>query len=116
MQRKYRLILRLSALLLMVASPGAHARGYASTGKCGIYPRLAITSPSGTCVGLMADDAHGLRFPRRVLEIEPGRIWVLDMGNWMPQVGQLIELAPAARCGDPPMPTPRPGPSKPECC
>lgn len=41
---------------------------------------------------LIADDAHGLRFPRRVLEIEPGRIWVLDMGNWMPQVGQLIEL------------------------
>ena len=92
MQRKYRLILSLSALLLMAASPGAHARGYASTGKCGIYPRLAITSPSGTCVGLIADEAHGLRFPRRVLEIAPGRIWVLDMGNWMPQVGQLIEL------------------------
>jgi hypothetical protein len=69
MQRKYRLILSLSALLLMAASPGAHARGYASTGKCGIYPRLAITSPSGTCVGLIADDAHGLRFPRRVLEL-----------------------------------------------
>lgn len=80
------------ALLTLAAPQPAQARGYTSTGKCGIYPRLAITSPAGTCVGLIADEAHGLRFPRRVLEIAPGRIWVLDMGNWMPHVGQLIEL------------------------
>ena len=80
------------ALLTLAAPQPAQARGYTSSGKCGIYPRLAITSPAGTCVGLIADEAHGLRFPRRVLEIAPGRIWVLDMGNWMPHAGQLIEL------------------------
>ena len=93
MQRTHRFVLSLSALLVaLAASTGAQARGYVSTGKCGIFPRLAITSPAGTCVGLVADDAHGLRFPRRVLEVSPGRIWVLDMGNWMPNVGKLIEL------------------------
>ena len=92
MQRKYRLILSLSALLLIAASPAAQARSYTSTGKCGNFPRLAITSPAGTCVGLVADEAHGLHFPRRVLAIAPGRIWVLDMGNWAAHVGKLIEL------------------------
>ena len=79
-------------LLTLAASQPVQARGYASTGKCGGYPRLAISSPAGTCVGLVADEAHGLRFPRRVLEIAPGRLWVLDMGGWMPQQGRLIEL------------------------
>lgn len=84
----------LAAFLLagLAASQSAQARGYASTGKCGIYPRLAIATPAGTCVGLVADEAHGLHFPRRVLEIAPGRIWVLDMGGWMPRQGKLIEL------------------------
>ena len=85
------LLLAPVVLTLATAQP-AQARGYASVGKCGNFPRLAITSPAGTCVGLVADEDHGLHFPRRVLEIAPGRIWVLDMGNWMPHVGKLIEL------------------------
>ncbi|MBV8248033.1 MAG: hypothetical protein JO200_06240, partial [Comamonas sp.] len=55
----------LGLLLALAASQPVQARGYASTGKCGGYPRLAISSPAGTCVGLVADEAHGLRFPRR---------------------------------------------------
>ncbi|ARU06365.1 hypothetical protein CCO03_18380 [Comamonas serinivorans] len=93
--RGWRTALRRGALALgalLAASAPVQARDYSSIGSCGPYPRLAITSPAGTCVALVADEAHGLRFPRRVLEVSPGRLWVLDMGSWLPGKGQLIEL------------------------
>ena len=72
--------------------PTAHARGYTPQGQCGGYERLAITSPKGTCVALLADERDGLRAPRRVLEVAPGRLWIIDMGSWMPRQGRLLEL------------------------
>ena len=85
-------LIGIGAILIATVGVAAHARGYTAQGQCGPYPRLPITSPAGTCVALVADEAHGLRFPRRVLEISPGRLWVLDMGSWLPNKGQLIEL------------------------
>ncbi|MEG0920958.1 MAG: PQQ-dependent sugar dehydrogenase [Comamonas sp.] len=72
--------------------PPAQARGYTPRGECGGFERVAITSPAGTCVALVADERDGLRAPRRVLEIEPGRLWIMDMGSWMPRQGRLLEL------------------------
>ena len=44
-------------------------------------------------VALVADDAQGLEAPRRILEVAPGRFWLIDMGaNWVPKKGRLLEL------------------------
>lgn len=77
------------ALLLPVA---VQARGYTPQGLCGVYARLDIGSPAGTCVALLADEAQGLRAPRRILEVAPGRYWVVDMGSWEPRRGRLLEM------------------------
>ena len=82
-----------AALALLAATPWpVQARGYSPQGQCGGYERVAITSPKGTCVALVADERDGLRAPRRVLEVAPGRLWIIDMGSWMPRQGRLLEL------------------------
>ncbi|XAH24272.1 PQQ-dependent sugar dehydrogenase [Xylophilus sp. GW821-FHT01B05] len=84
------------ALLWVIASllpAAAQARGYTPQGLCGDYARVDISSPPGTCVALVADEAQGLRFPRRILEVAPGRYWIVDMGSWEPRRGRLLEMA-----------------------
>ena len=66
---------------------------YATRGLCDGFPRAALTAPAGWCVGVVADASSGLRFPRRVLEVAPGRLWIVDMGSWEPRQGRLLELA-----------------------
>jgi glucose/arabinose dehydrogenase len=75
--------------------------GYATAGQCAGYPRLPLKTPDGWCAGLVADERDGLRMPRRVLELEPDRFWITDMGNWEPKQGRLLELNPAGQPGDP---------------
>lgn len=85
----------LAAALLPIAAwacEGALARGYTPQGLCGDHARLAIASPPGTCVALLADEAEGLRAPRRILEVAPGRYWLVDMGSWERQRGRLLEM------------------------
>lgn len=77
---------------LLLAPVLSAARGYTPHGRCGDYARLDIASPAGTCVALLADEAEGLRAPRRILEIAPGRYWVIDMGSWEPRRGRLLEM------------------------
>ena len=52
-----------------------------SGGRCGEFPRADLESAPGTCVALVASAADGLRFPRRILEVAPGRFWIVDMGS-----------------------------------
>ena len=57
-------------------------------------PCRASTSscrPAGAsrCV---ADAASGLHFPRRILEVAPGRFWIVDMGGWEPSRGRLLQF------------------------
>ncbi len=83
----------MSLLLALLAWPPAgQARGYTPEGACGGYARLDIRSPTGTCVALLADEREGLRAPRRILEVAPGRYWVVDMGSWEPRQGRLLEM------------------------
>jgi glucose/arabinose dehydrogenase len=87
----------LSALALAgmgLFTAAAQARGYVPQGRCGPHERVQIdTVPAGHCVALVADDAQGLEAPRRILEVAPGRFWVIDMGaNWVPKRGRLLEL------------------------
>ncbi|WP_294368149.1 hypothetical protein [Pseudacidovorax sp.] len=82
-----------TALLCALGLPLlAAARGYTPAGRCGDFARLDIASPAGTCVALLADEAEGLRAPRRILEVAPGRYWIADMGSWEPKRGRLLEM------------------------
>jgi len=82
-------LLSLSALS---AQPAQAASAYTPSGTCGGLPRVAVNAPAGHCVALVADAANGLRFPRRVLEVAPGRYWLIDMGGWDAGHGRLLEF------------------------
>ncbi len=79
-------------------APAAHAAGYQTSGTCEGFPKVQVTAPAGYCVGLVADERQGLKFPRRMLEVSPGRFWLADMGGWDAGRGRLLEmtLAPGA--------------------
>jgi glucose/arabinose dehydrogenase len=82
------------------AAPATSPAGYLPKSQCAGYPRLAIDAPKGWCVGLVADARDGLKMPRRLLEVAPGRFWIVDMGNWEPRRGRLLELQLGQRPGD----------------
>ncbi len=83
----------LSTCAASVPNPAAAAPAYATAGRCAGYPRVDLVTPPGWCVGLVADASSGLRFPRRVLEVAPGRYWLVDMGSWESGKGRLLEFA-----------------------
>lgn len=77
------------------------AASYATEGTCAGFPRVDLAVPQGWCLALVADASDGLRFPRRVLEVAPGRFWLADMGSWEPGRGRLLQfdLAPTRAAG-----------------
>ena len=77
---------------LLIAAPVAEAAPYAAQGRCAGLPRIALTVPPGWCLALVADAASGLVFPRRIVEVAPGRYWVTDMGGWEPGHGRLLQF------------------------
>jgi glucose/arabinose dehydrogenase len=81
----------LTAVLVCITG-AARARGYTPEGECNGWPRAALTTPAGHCVALVADEREGLRMPRRLLELGPGRFWIVDMGSWEPRRGRLLEM------------------------
>lgn len=91
-------LLALAALVLPLA---AAAGNYTPTGACGPFPKVDIAVPAGHCLALVADYTRGLRFPRRILEVAPDRFWVIDMGNWEPRQGRLLELRLNEAAADP---------------
>jgi len=86
-----------------VAAKGAQAALYSARGSCAGFVRVDLKTPAGWCVALLADGSSGLLFPRRVLEVAPGRFWLVDMGSWEAGRGRLLEfsLARTGRTGPP---------------
>jgi len=82
----------LAALALAVGGPATAAPLYAPQAPCAGYPGVALKLPEGWCAGLVADARDGLRMPRRLLWVAPQRAWIVDMGNWEPRRGRLLEL------------------------
>lgn len=78
--------------LCALAGPAAAASTYATHGTCAGFARVDLQTPPGFCVALLADAGSGLRFPRRLLEVSPGRFWLVDMGSWEPSRGRLLEF------------------------
>jgi hypothetical protein len=68
--------------------------------SCGGYPRLPISTMEGTCLGVVATASlvderlhEGLKFPRKILQLEKNRFLISDMGGWdPPNRGGLWEL------------------------
>lgn len=84
----------LVALLFGLVMPwhGAGASApYRVSGDCGGFPRTALLSVPGTCVGLVA---QGLVFPRGVA-VAGANIYVVEMGGWTPDRGRLLLLGHA---------------------
>lgn len=77
---------------LTLALPAVASTAYATRGSCAGHPRVALKVPPGWCVGLVATAQDGLQKPRRLLEVAPGRFWIVDMGSWEPRQGRLLEL------------------------
>ncbi|MDR7093363.1 PQQ-dependent sugar dehydrogenase [Hydrogenophaga laconesensis] len=94
------LLFALSALLTTPPSPAAEPP-YATHGQCDGHPGVALSVPRGWCAGLVADARDGLRMPRRLLEVAPQRFWIVDMGNWEPRRGRLLELRTDVAHGQP---------------
>jgi glucose/arabinose dehydrogenase len=95
----------LPAVLGLVPS-AAGAASYAIEGTCAGYPKIALVVPAGWCLALVADASSGLVFPRRVVEVSPGRFWLVDMGGWEPGRGRLLEFelpAPGGAASPPAM-------------
>lgn len=59
---------------------------------CHGFPRVRISSPAGTCVGMVASDQNGLKRPRRIVEISPNHFLVSDMGGWAKNIGSLWSI------------------------
>ena len=93
--------LAVAATALPALAADAKASPYAVRGTCAGYPKVDLRTPAGWCVALLADASAGLRFPRRVLEVAPGRYWLIDMGSWDPGRGRLLEFALQARPATP---------------
>ena len=63
-----------AAAAALAAPTTIAATPYQTTGTCAGFPRVALDVPRGWCVALVADQASGLVFPRRIVEVAPGRI------------------------------------------
>jgi glucose/arabinose dehydrogenase len=79
----------LTALLATGATAKADAaEAYHTTGLCDGYPAVALKTPPGLCVGLVADH---LGFARGVAD-DATAIYVADMGGWRKGHGRILRL------------------------
>ena len=90
-------------ILIMIIIAGlSQAQSYKTQldKDCDGFPQVQVKSIAGTCLGLVADanlkDAETnetFRFPRKIVELEPQRFLITDMGGWdPPNRGALWEL------------------------
>ena len=77
-----------SAWLVSVASPANAARTYAVSGSCAGFPKVALTTRPGSCVGFVGS---GLGFPRGLAE-HRGHIYITDLGSRLPGRGRVLRV------------------------
>lgn len=82
--------LTLCCLALLAAGLAAPSRSapYAAVGRCGGFPKVALTTRPGTCVGLVG---AGLGFPRGLAE-HHGDIYITDVGSRLPGRGRVLRV------------------------
>ena len=85
------------AVLFVFASTGGVMAGtfgseYEASGTCGGFPKAPIATPPWLCAAIVAGPDQGLKFPRDVLEIGPGRVLISDMGGWRAGLGRILDV------------------------
>ncbi len=90
------------AIFILSLTGLANAQSYKTLTQktCDGFPQVQVKSISGTCLGLVADATlkdsetnETFRFPRKIVELEPQRFLISDMGGWdPPNRGALWEL------------------------
>ncbi len=83
----------LIAVFSLIWSGGCAGKSYVTNGTCDGYPRVALETAKGMCIGLVAEH---LGFLRGAAEIGDD-IYVLDMGGWHKGKGRLLRLGHAGR-------------------
>ncbi|MGO9984925.1 MAG: PQQ-dependent sugar dehydrogenase [Rhodomicrobium sp.] len=64
------------------SATGAFGSEYAADGRCGPFPRARVTTPPWLCLGIVAGPAHGLVWPRSIVQVEDNRFILTDMIAW----------------------------------
>lgn len=72
------------------AMAGVRGSSYRSLGRCGPYLRAVVTTPKWACLGIVAGAMDGLKMPRAILEWQPGRFIITDMGSWSAGEGRVL--------------------------
>lgn len=71
----------------------AIAKDYArNKSRCGPFVKVAVSTAPGLCLGLVAQDVKGMRFPRGVVQVSENIYWIVDMGGWTPGRGKLWRM------------------------
>ena len=81
-----RLLLWCVALAAASLATPSRAAPYAAVGRCGGFPKVALTTRPGSCVGLVGS---GLGFPRGLAE-HRGDIYITDLGSRLPGRGRVL--------------------------
>lgn len=82
-----------TGLAMAVCNPAQAKPIYPVTGLCDGLPRIDVTTPSGFCVALIAQDMH---YPRGVLPLKNGDLLVADLGGWVEKRGTVWLLKKTA--------------------
>ena len=82
----------LSLLLVFGCGTAAGKSSYQPQGQCDDLPRLAVNTPVGFCLALVAD---GFKFPRGIQPLANGDLIVVDMGGWVNNAGSVWLLKKA---------------------
>lgn len=75
-------------MALALPTPSHAAPAYSVSGRCAGFPKVALSSLAGTCVGLVGS---GLGFPRGLAE-HGGDIYITDLGSRSPGRGRLLRV------------------------
>lgn len=78
----------IALLALLQATPSLAAPAYKASGRCDGFPKVALTTRQGSCVGLVGS---GLGFPRGLAE-HRGDIYITDLGSRAPGKGRLLRV------------------------
>ncbi|GAB4414588.1 MAG: hypothetical protein OHK0056_21540 [Bacteriovoracaceae bacterium] len=87
------------ALALMFLSPLVLAEtknvsGYKidTSSLCNGFPKVNVKTQEGTCMGLVASEADGLKRPRRILSLGNNEFIVTEMAGWVANAGKVFLL------------------------
>jgi glucose/arabinose dehydrogenase len=84
----------LAALFVLFSGWGhitaSAASPYRTNGECNGLPRVALKTPPGFCVGLVAE---GFKYPRGLVVLPGGDLIVADMFGWVENRGSLWRLS-----------------------